>query len=408
MVPRSARHAERGDSAVLAAATNAGATYADEAKAVTSTYGFTDGVAGVSVTASDSAACPSGGNNCYSVTIRGSVPLFFSQVVGFRGTARVNESDHNAGTTSSRGTVISATAIASEPTDPRQYCILALATSGASEGIRTNGAPKANLAGCDMMSDSNATCNGHDTGADHGDAYGVNDGCGVVRRSNIDKVADPYSGLADNIPSDPCGGSYPQMPAKKKGTPLPTSNQWSATKNLSGNVSVCGDLQLTSDVTVNASSGAVLYVWNGRLDTNGHTLSTSSGSALTVVFTGDNSGGYTHTPTGGGILDIAAPTSGTWKGVALYQDPHLTSGVDISAAGNSPAWDITGLVYLPHASVTLSGAVNKASHGKSCFGLVIDNITINGTGMILDHGECPAAGLDLPTGTGDGRGELVG
>jgi hypothetical protein len=134
---------------------------------------------------------------------------------------------------------------------------------------------------------------------------------------------------------------------------------------------------------------------------------TSSGSALTVVFSGNNSGSYTHAPTGGGTLDITAPTSGVWKGVAIYQDPSLISGVDISAAGNSPTWDITGLVYLPHSSVTFSGAVNKSSNGNSCFVMVVDNVTINGTGSILAHGGCAAAGLSMPSGNPPGRGQLV-
>jgi hypothetical protein len=85
----------------------------------------------------------------------------------------------------------------------------------------------------------------------------------------------------------------------------------------------------------------------------------------------------------------------------------LTSGVDISAAGNSPTWDITGLVYLPHASVTFSGAVNKASNGHSCFAMVVDNVTVNGTGSILETGGCAAAGLNMPTGNLPGRGQLV-
>ena len=41
------------------------------------------------------------------------------------------------------------------------------------------------------------------------------------------------------------------------------------------------------------------------------------------------------------------------------------------------------MVYLPHASVTLSGTINKSSNGESCFGLVVDNLLINGTGAIL-------------------------
>jgi hypothetical protein len=147
----------------------------------------------------------------------------------------------------------------------------------------------------------------------------------------------------------------------------------------------------------------VLVIENGQLDTNGYTL---SGSALTIIFTGSNNAGYQHTPTGGGTLDIAAPTSGTWSGMAIYQDPALNTNVDISAAGNSPTWNISGMVYLPHSSVTFSGAVNKSSTGSYCMGMVVDNLTINGTGSIFaNDNQCAPAGLTLPQG--GNRGMLV-
>jgi hypothetical protein len=143
---------------------------------------------------------------------------------------------------------------------------------------------------------------------------------------------------------------------------------------------------------------------NGQLDTNGFTLMVTN---TKVIFSGTNNSNYQHVPTGGGTLDISAPTSGTWSGVAMYQNPSLTTNVDISAAGNSPTWNISGLVYLPHSSVTLSGAVNKSAQGTTCFELVIDNILINGTGGIFaNDSQCQAAGLTtLPQG--GNRGALV-
>src|ERR1700686_2585217 len=53
------------DAAALAAATNAGSNYDVEAKAVAAQYGFVDGTNTFSVTVSNAAACPGGGNNCY-------------------------------------------------------------------------------------------------------------------------------------------------------------------------------------------------------------------------------------------------------------------------------------------------------------------------------------------------------
>lgn len=385
------------DAAVIAAAANNSDNYATEAKAVAAQYGFVDGEDNVTVAVSSDVTCPSGATDCYSVTITRDVPLFLTQVVGYRGDVTVGGTPMKE---------VQASAVSTASLAPTDYCLLALASSGA-EGIRANGAPFADMTNCNIMSNTSATCNGHDLKATIGNAHESNSGCGETENSNVAAVDDPYSGLADYIPSNTCGGSYPQEPKKKKDAALPSSNKWSGTKDLSGNVIVCGDLQLTGNVTIDAPDDAVVVIENGQLDTNGYTLQSSSGSGLTVVFSGTNTSGYTHAPTGGGTLDFAAPTTGTWKGVAIYQDPNLSSGMDVSAAGNSPTWDITGLVYLPHASVTFSGAVNKASNGHSCFGMVVDNVTINGTGSILETGECAAAGLTLPSGTSPARGKLV-
>jgi Flp pilus assembly protein TadG len=386
------------DSAVIAAASNGGANYATEAKAVAAQYGFQDGVNGVTVTVSNAAACPAGGTTCYSVTISASIKLVLSKLVGFNGDTVKN---------GSRAQNISATAIANQTTSPRNYCVLALAGSGASQGIRTNGAPFADLNGCDVMSNTDAVCNGHNLNAGHGDAHGSSSGCGTSQTSHMPALADSYSSLASNIPANTCS-SYPQEPAKKKDPDLPSSNQLSGSLSWSGVQRYCGDVQLTGNVTITTpTAGAVLVIYNGQLDTNGYTLKTASGSSLTIVFSGDNTSGYTHAPTGGGTIDIAAPASGNWSGVAIYQDPALTNGVDVSAAGNSPTWNITGLVYLPHSSVTFSGAVNKSTNGLSCFVLVVDNVTINGTGSILSEGQCTQAGLTMPTGQVVSRGSLV-
>lgn len=388
------------DAAALAAATNGGSNYDVEARAVAAQYGFVNGMNNISVAASNTAACPGGGNNCYSVTISGVMPLFLSQIVGYRGDATLN---------GAAAKQLASSAIANHPTTPADFCLLTLGP----QGIRSNGAPKSSMA-CNAMSNASSTCNGGNLGAPIGATHNTNNGCGVAQYSNVPAIADPYAALASNIPADTCP-SYPQA-SGKKGPALPPSNLWLGSKSLpNGDTKICGDLKLTGNVIIDTplgGPGAVLTIFNGQLDTNGYTITTSKGSALTVVFSGDNSGSYTHAPidsTGGSSskLDIAAPTTGPWKGVAIYQDPKLTNGVDIAAAGNSPEWTITGLVYLPNSSVTLSGAVNKAGNGKSCFAMVVKDITVNGTGMILPNGECVPAGLGMPTTTLPGRASLV-
>jgi Flp pilus assembly protein TadG len=380
------------DAAAIAAATNGGANYAAEAKAVTANYGFTDGSGNVSVSATNPSTAPGCTTNCYVVTLTDQVSLFLSQVVGYLGSTTVN---------GKRVTTISATAVAT--VNPAySYCIVALAGSGKA-GISANGVPDANLNGCNVMSNTSADCTGHDLNARFGDAHGTSSGCGTTQHSGRPTASDPYASLASNIPANTCNGTYPQEPSGKNDPPLPPANQWAGSYALPAVNVVCGDQQLTGNTNM---SNTVLVIENGQLDTNGFTL---SGTGLTVVFTGTNGGSYQHIPTGGGTLNITAPTDGAWSGVAIYQDPNLTTNVDVSAAGNTPTWDISGLVYLPHSSVTLSGAVNKSANGESCFNLVVDNITINGTGDIYasnDQKSCKNAGINTQI-QGGNRGTLV-
>jgi hypothetical protein len=422
MTTRSMQNAA--DAAVIAAATNGGSNYDVEAKAVAATYGFVDGTNHVSVLVSNTATCPDGSTTCYGVTISGLVPLLLSQVVGFKGDTNAN------GILEKK---LSSASVAKAGTQPQNLCLLALANSGAPQGIRTNGAPVANFNGCNVMSDTAAQCNGSNLGAGLGLAHGTSSGCGATPVSNVPKVDDPYSSLASNIPQLSSSGctSYPQETTQgnhvtqypaSPAPPLPagvvTLNGPTTpfTLNLSGgNNFACGDQVLQADVTITAPANtpAVLIIENGRLDLNGHSFTTSSGSGVTLVFSGDPANGtYSHAPTdtkGGGTLDLAAPTSGTWSGVAIYQDPKLKTGVDISAAGNSPTWNVTGLVYAPNASVTINGAINKATNGQQCLVLVADNFVISGTAGILqtDIGQCSQAGLTMPTAKTPGSTVLV-
>jgi hypothetical protein len=384
------------DEAVVAAATNNSANYLDEAKAVAAQYGYTHGAGNVAITGSNAAACPAGGNNCFSVTIEQKLPLLLTAVLGYGGNTTIG----------TRGAqLITATAIATRQTAPRKYCVLALATSAPTEdaiAFNVNGGPKADLSGCSVMSNASMNCNGHDLKAEYGDAHGSSSGCGKEQTSDVPVITDKYAALAAQIPDNTCT-SYPQAPTKNNDPALPASNKLSGSKAL-GTSTFCGDLQLTGNVTLTGDN--VIVIRNGDLDTNGFSITTASGASAVIIFAGQN-GPYTHIPTGGGEINISSPTSGTWSGIAMYTDPSLTSGVNITDAGNKPSWNVSGLAYFPRAAVTFSGVVGKATNGKACFVMVVDKITINGTGSILSRGECDQQGLDMPNSQMPVRGRLV-
>jgi len=96
-----------------------------------------------------------------------------------------------------------------------------------------------------------------------GDAHGTNSGCGIVQNSNVPTLADPYSGLASNIPSNTCS-SYPQEPPKRKDPALPASNQWSGSYTLSG-----GMVYLSGAVNKSGTGASCFGMMVGTLTING-------------------------------------------------------------------------------------------------------------------------------------------
>ena len=98
-----------------------------------------------------------------------------------------------------------------------------------------------------------------------------------------------------------------------------------------------------------------------------------------IIFSGDN-GCYTHAPDRQRDVNINSPTSGNWAGIALYHRSEPYHRCRHERSWQQPSWNISGLAYFPHAAITWSGIVGKATSGHQCFVLVIDTIRFNGTG----------------------------
>ena len=268
------------DSAAIAAATNGTANYSAEAQAAAAKYGYVHGANNISVTASNTAPCPSGGANCYSATITGYVPLFLSQVVGYRGTATVGGSQQ---------TMLSARAVARLDLMPREYCILALGTSGIAFG--TNGAPKADLTGCSIMSNAGAPATAT-----------IWAPITAMPRARTMAAAWSSGRTCRRLPTLTPDWPRTFRPIRVAATTLRRGTKATAfacatntverhehcDRPLRERLRRPGVGRRCHDPT--PAEGTVLVIWNGQLYTgkkpNGHTLSTDSGSALTIVFTG--------------------------------------------------------------------------------------------------------------------------
>ena len=78
------------DAAAIAAAGDGTSNYSSVVGAVAQSYGYYDGVNGVTITSSNVARCPSGATNCYRVDITFKQPLYLMPVVGFNGDTTIN------------------------------------------------------------------------------------------------------------------------------------------------------------------------------------------------------------------------------------------------------------------------------------------------------------------------------
>src|SRR4029079_18507129 len=181
------------DAAVIAAATNGTANYNTEAAAVAASYGLVNGADNVTVTATNSAACPADPDitpPCYKVTITRLVSLALTAVVGYKGNVVVDGVQEQQLSSSATAT----TTIIQQP-----ICLLGLDTAG--QAITSDGAPNADFTGCTVMSNSQSQCNGSDLRANLGGAHATNNGCGIKKYSHASVVTDPYAALAAHIPN---------------------------------------------------------------------------------------------------------------------------------------------------------------------------------------------------------------
>lgn len=379
------------DAGALASATNGSGTFAAEAVSVATQYGFTNGVANTTVAATTvgcPAGTPAGTTTCYQVAISRDVPIRLARLVGFNGSVALG---------GGRGQTVLASAISSSRVNAG-FCIIALRSSpSTANALLINGGGSFYLGDCDVHSNASMKCNGAGpwgiTAASQVGASGPG-ACGTTTNLYGQSViSDPFSALstAANIPAAP--GGCTALTQNGGTLVIPSSG-----------LNVCGPLTIANTVNVTTTApGGVIRIYNSNLVLASSTarLVGPTTSGLTLVFTGTAGGAVTPGfITGTGTVDIGAPTSGTWSGVAIYQDNRMTRASTRTYSGSSPAFNITGLVYMPRADVTFSGNIKHQTGGLKCLSMVVNSLTVSGAGSIFANptSQCYQAGLNLPQG----------
>jgi hypothetical protein len=246
--------------------------------------------------------------------------------------------------------------------------------------------------------------------------------------------------IANAISSAGTGNHCPVTPAYY---PQGSSNWPSGTNTLTGNLSMpavsvfCGDVSLGGNVQVTSpsSDGSVIIIENGMLNLNGNTLQSASGSGVSIIFYSPQGSAEAYTGGGtptnficiragcanggsGGVLDISSPTTGTFSGIALFQDPNLPLQGPTNCTGNdpwgyngsSPTWKLSGVVDMGRTNFCLSGGIQQATYGYACLTLVTDMTIINGTGNLLyanPQSQCAQQGVTQILAKAYVTGQLV-
>jgi hypothetical protein len=310
---------------------------------------------------------------------------------------------------------IRASATAASVPGGEQYCVIGLDKSVAVTGVEISGSTYLDLGECSLIANSKnpntAASNGTNGGGNSGSGSTVKAASlaasGGVQYSNNWDVDDydPNSPPADDpfegVPAPTsCSQTY-TVSDKSNDYPLTPSFPAGSTVCLvgggnganAGKVIVKGQLTLPDNVT---------YVLNGQSLTMTDTGSSLSCSGCTIAMTNfSNPANTGNIKITGGTLNVTAPTTGTYAGIAFYQD-RLASDDGTKAQnhinGNS-GQSITGAIYIPGRSILYNGGGSYNGDPLevgACMMLIGKRVQFGGNSKIKTLSDCAAAGLPAP------------
>lgn len=269
-------------------------------------------------------------------------------------------------------------------------CIEALDTTS-STGVTFSGNAAVEMPDCDIFSNTAGTNSAIGRGSASVIANSVG-GVGGIQQSNNFTVNSyrPYSPpLPDpfaNVTPDPndmhCTSSA-----------LSDSTNWGI---LAAGTNCFSSLSVGSNRTVNipSSFSGPIYINGGGATIRGN----FSCSSCTIVLTNSNPSSTTigtMTTNAGANVNITAPTTGTYKGIAIMQDRRAATctGNCNTINGNSGSV-ITGAVYFPNQEVWYNGTGNTTA---TCTMFVAKRVTFTGnsgtSNKFKSLQQCASAGL---------------
>jgi hypothetical protein len=386
--------------AELAASSSAtSAQMTSAAKSIAAKYGFVDGTASTTVTVNNPPATTTGLANC-------SAPF-----AGFNCYVEVLVTQPQtpllSGVFLSSGPTIEARAVAlANTTATADGCVVALSEAAHAIDISTVGSPALTLNDCAIYDNSPdspgaLTLGGAATiSAKAAYIVGTVSGSGLTTTdgtfTGVNAIPDPYADRSFTWPSP--------RPNAASNTNCDQNNYSGSPATLnptSGKAYVlCNGFTVHGNKTVNLCPG-VYIVDQGSVDWNSGTLNAPPTTNISTLCPGNTTGGVTivlaNDVSGGAPADITingnftvnltAPTSGTTKGIAFFEDRVACAGCSNKVNGGS-SQSITGVIYFPKNNITYSGGASTG--GPVCTKLVANTISFKGNSSF--NSSCTSSG----------------
>ena len=290
-------------------------------------------------------------------------------------------------------------------------CVQALETNASQTGITNSGNTTIYMPDCVMYSNSPSSNSAAAGGSSSVTALAIA-AVGGIQQSNNWNVSSyrPYSpALSDPFkdvnpsPSDmKCAGHYDThghtttwvYDALTETTDMANATYLDSSGNLQTGANCWTSLSVGSNtsLTVPTSYTGPIYVNGGSANLQG----SFTCAACTIVLTNKNSSSPIGTINSNAQANtnITAPTSGTFTGIAIYQDRRATDCSGCNKLNGGSSSTITGAVYIPSQEVWFNGGTNPTA---TCTMLVARRVTLTGNSKFKGLSQCVAEGLPQST-----------
>ncbi len=287
--------------------------------------------------------------------------------------------------------LIKTTATAATISSSGEFCVLSL-QKNSKTGIQATGSTTIQM-DCGMMTNSTATNAAAGQGSANVYATTLAASGGISQSSNwhittyqpySPALEDPYIGLApDSSDFSSCASSPPALSA---------SNQTITGGGCYSSISVGSNKSLTLKDGIYIVNGGGLDVKGDLTVTNGTIVLTNKDSSQTAPV-----GSFDQN--GNGSINITAPSTGKWAGLAIYQDRRAVDGAPTgnitSSSPNkingSSTSKIIGSLYFPNQQLTYNG---DGTGGATCTQFVAKRIYWSGNSGINNFtADCDRFGI---------------